>query len=282
MKSRNNSDTQRASYTEVSGKTSVLLYAQDGRHAAPSLRILGSHVGLSFFDRGGSLETHCVDIQTDPEIFLRIIVGLATASFSQLGFDVSLLDDSGDKRVMIAWKGGSETKEVTIDNLLFISDIMHGRGTTVWGGLMDFESNDPHSTSDSESAALRWPHTQRGVVIKDSWIDPLRKYTEGSILALLNAAGVVGVPMLVHEEQVQGPHPTRPNVLINKSTHLLRSILSEASRSADHRQYQLRVLSRLITEPIGFEILGFNSLAELLVVFIDYVMGMSNSLITIP
>ena len=282
MKSRNNSDTQRASYTEVSGKTSVLLYTQDGRHAAPSLWILGSHIGLSFFNWGGPLKTHCIDIHTNPEIFLHIIVSLTTASFFQLGFNVLLLNDSGDKCVMIAWKGGLETKEVTIENLLFISDIMHGCGTTVWGCSMDFKSNNPDSTSDSESVALRWPHMQRSVVIKDSWIDPLWKYTEESILALLNATGVIGIPMLVHKEQVQGPHPTRPNALINKSTHLLQSILSEASYSADHRQYQLQVLLWLITKPIGFEILGFNSLAELLIMFIDYVMGMSNSLITIP
>ncbi|KAF8548133.1 hypothetical protein OG21DRAFT_1565776, partial [Imleria badia] len=75
---------------------------------------------------------------------------LATASFSQLGFNVLLLDDSGDKSMLIAWKGGLETKEVTIDNLLFISDIMHRRRTTVWAGSMDFESNDSGFASDNK------------------------------------------------------------------------------------------------------------------------------------
>lgn len=267
MKNTNCSETLKTSFTEIAGKTSVLLYAQDGRHAAPSLRILGSSISLTFFDQGGSLETYPIDVHADLEMFLRIVVGLAKASFSQLGFDVSLLDETGSKRVLVAWKGGGDVTEVTIDSLLFISDIMHGRGTTVWRGSMDDSENNSHSSNH------RWPRTRTGVVIKDSWIDPLRRYTEGTILKLLNAAGVAGVPTLLHEEQVQGPHPTQPGVLCNLSTHLLRSLLSEASRSAHHRRYQLRVLSRLISIPVGVEVLKFNSLAELLIAFIDYILG---------
>ncbi|KAI9569834.1 hypothetical protein HD554DRAFT_2037832 [Boletus coccyginus] len=184
MKNTNCSKTLKTSFTEIAGKTSVLLYAQDGRHAAPSLRILGSSISLTFFDQGGSLETYPIDVHADPEMFLCIVVGLAKASFSQLGFDVSLLDETGSKRVLVAWKGGGDVTEVMIDSLLFISDIMHRRGTTVWWGLMDDLENNSHSSNH------RWPRTRTGVVIKDSWIDPLRRYTEGTILKLLNAAGV--------------------------------------------------------------------------------------------
>ncbi|KAG9310186.1 hypothetical protein JVU11DRAFT_9812 [Chiua virens] len=167
MKNTNCSKTLKTSFTEIAGKTSVLLYAQDGRHAAPSLQILVSCVSLTFFDWGGSLKTYPIDVHTDPEMFLHIIVGLAKASFSQLGFNVSLLNETGGKCILVAWKGGGGITEVTIDSLLFILDIMHGRGTTVWWGSMDDLDNNSHSSK------YRWSRTWRGIVIKDSWIDPL-------------------------------------------------------------------------------------------------------------
>jgi len=55
------------------------------------------------------------------------------------------------------------------------------------------------------------PTLPREIVVKDSWINPLRKFTEGGILAKLNEAGVEGVPRLIHKQQVQGPHPSIPH-----------------------------------------------------------------------
>ncbi|KIJ11755.1 hypothetical protein PAXINDRAFT_15338 [Paxillus involutus ATCC 200175] len=111
----------------------------------------------------------------------------------------------------------------------------------------------------------------REVVVKDSWIDPLRKFTEGTILAMLNNAGVEGVPQLIHEQQVQADHPTRAKPKFALSTHTLRALLPGAITS--NRPYQLRVLSRLITEPKGLSVMFFTSLAELVVAFIDYVLS---------
>lgn len=262
MKGIKNYDSLKSSFKQIAGQTGVVLCAQDGRHAAPSLRLLGSYVSLTFFDRGGSLETYFVDIHTDPELFLRILVGLNAATFAQLGFDTPPFDDSGDRRITITQEGTSETTTIKLESLLFISDAMHGRGTTVWSASMDFKLNDSES-----------PPTRRYVVVKDSWIDPLRKYSEGYILATLNDTGIVGVPTLLHEYQVQGPHPARPDEQFNCSTHLIRALLPAPNRNAMGRRYQLRVLSRLVTSPAGLSILKFRSLGELLVVFIDYALS---------
>ncbi|KAG6369095.1 hypothetical protein JVT61DRAFT_15603 [Boletus reticuloceps] len=191
MKSKHNRDTSKVSFINITGKMSILLCAQDGRHAAPSLRILGSHVTLMFFDRGGSLETDSINIHSDPELFLHILVGLTKASLSQLGFDESLLDDSGSRCVLIIWKGRAG-KVVTIDKLLFISDIMHGRGTMVWGGLIALDLDLDGSDLDSGTTFLQ---TRRGVkvVIKDCFGLTHYGYTEGHILAVLNDTGVEDV-----------------------------------------------------------------------------------------
>ena len=76
-----------------------------------------------------------------------------------------------------------------MNHVLFISDMLHGHGTTIWTALMH---------SDLQKAPCR-------IMVKDSWIDPLQKFTEDGILAQLNKAGVKGMPKLIHKQQVQGP-----------------------------------------------------------------------------
>ncbi|KAI5986625.1 hypothetical protein EDD15DRAFT_2373072 [Pisolithus albus] len=259
MKSKNTTDTLRKSYIEGAGKTALLLYAQDGRHSAPYLRMLGHYIVLTFFDRGGSLSTAAFDIHDYPDFFLRILLGISTAPIETIGFDETVFWDRDDKKkkVLVAWKGSSSEDDkgnptVSLEQLIFISDTLHGRGTTVWAGSM----KDPTS-----------PTARRQIVVKDSWIDPLRKFTEGSMLAKLNDANVEGVPRLIHEQQVQGPHPSRAEMKVNMSTHFLRRLVSQSGG----RQYQLRVLSRLLTEPLGIQIMAFSSLAQLLIAFLDYV-----------
>ena len=107
------------------------------------------------------------------------------------------------------------------------------------------------------------------VVVKDSWIDPLRKYTEGMILTMLQKERIEGVPILIHEQQVKAAHPSsRPSKIImaNNSTHTIRSVVNQPS-------YYLRVLSHIVTKPIGVGITEFSCLGELLVAFLDYNVG---------
>ena len=179
------------SYTEIAGKTALLLYAQDGRHSAPCLRILGHSIVLTFFDRGGSLSTSAIDINQQPEEFLCILVGLSCAHPDHLGFNETIIwEKDGRKRILIAWHGDpTEAGEVVLDKIIFISDALHGCGTTVWAGWLYPPSSQPQQEP-------------RQIVVKDSWINPLRKYTEGNILARLNEAGIKGVP----EFEVLTPH----------------------------------------------------------------------------
>jgi len=254
MKINKSPNTVKSSYIEVAGKTALLLYAQDGQHSAPCLQLLGHHIILMFFDRARSLSTAPIDINQHPEVFLRILVGLSHAPLCHIGFDETVISEAGGKKcVLVAWTGDLVGNVVAMDSLLFISDALHGHGTTVWAALM-------HSPN------LKPP---RRIVVKDSWIDPLQKYTEGRILAKLNKAGVKGVPKLIHEQQVQGPHPSHPDSKVNQSTHFLRTLLSHIKVSS----YHVRVLSWLLTEPFGQRILDFSSLAELLVAFINYVLS---------
>ncbi|KAI5983250.1 hypothetical protein EDD15DRAFT_2179369 [Pisolithus albus] len=259
VKNRGGKDKEKSSYIEIAGKASCLLYAQDGRHAAPCFRILGSSIRLTIFDRGGSLSTCGYDINGQPYDFVRILIGVTSASNETLGFDTSIAWERqfngktvGVKTLDIRERDTKFTVE--LDRVLFISDNLFGRGTMVWGGII----RDKRSETGGQ------------VAVKDSWIDPLRKYTEGRILSILNAHEIEGVPTLIHEQQVKAPSlATIANPLVNSSTHFLQAHLSQFKTSP----YFLRVLSRIVTQPIGALITEFSCLGELLVAFLDYVVG---------
>lgn len=180
---------------------------------------------------------------------------------ASIGLDEMVFWDSCEKkRVLVAWKGSSKSNQeddllVFLEQLIFISDALHGCSTTVWAGSM----------KDPTQKSWWW------VIIKDSWINPLQKFMEENLLARLNNANVKGVPQLIHKQQVQAPHPSGTGVTVNMSMHFLHAFLL---LSYSH-PYQLQVLSCLVTEPCGASIMSFSSLTELLIAFINYVSSMS-------
>ncbi|KAF8547253.1 hypothetical protein OG21DRAFT_1490386 [Imleria badia] len=287
---------------------SCLMGEQDGRYRVPCIRVLGDSIILTVFDRGGSVSTYPLDINKNPSHFLCILLGVSLADYQTLGHDISIQWDattrdeatdnsslngdnvlerfrsndspltSSDESSMDSEYHNGTRREPTYDNqrrkwvsiinkkgcelkiwlkkILSISDCLVGQGTTVWEG--EVES----------------PDKQR-VVVKDSWINPLRKYTEGMILRILEEFGVKHVPELVSEQQVLIPHRNGDDdeKQIHHSTHHVRS---KFGISPD--QYYLRVLSRLISFPVGSLITDFTSLGELLVAFLDYVVAHKNAL----
>ena len=138
--------------------------------------------------------------------------------------------------------------------MLDISDSLSGQGTMVWEGELESESGEVDD--------LR-------VIVKDSWTDPLRKYTEGMILHRLEQHQIEGVPTLVSEEQVKTSlHDSKHlNMMVNHLTHFLCSALPQGS------VFNLRILSRLVSCPVGKLIIKFSSLGELLVGYLDHIIS---------
>lgn len=257
MKNKNTTENVKASFIELAGKVVFQLENQDGRYATPGIQILGTDLILTYFDRGGSVTTYPFDIHQSPTEFLRILLGISFGDHwhTVLGFDPTVSSVvNGKKEIQI--ERDDENQIISVDNLLFISGSLHGRGTTVWSG----------KATDLPGFA------GKVVVVKDSFVDPLRRYTEGKILKILAGKKIEGIPVLIHEQQVQLPHPLDGD-LVNQSTHILRSLVTEPL--PPRCKYHLRVLSRLVTMPKGDPIFEFSSLAELLVGIIDCLKGES-------
>ncbi|KAI6010125.1 hypothetical protein EDC04DRAFT_2906180 [Pisolithus marmoratus] len=254
-------DNEKSSYIEMAGKASCLLYAQDSCHAAPCLHILGSQIYLMVFDWGTSLSTCGYDMHHYPCEFLCILIGVMSAPCNILRFDISInwgKRSCPDGKVVdvkeLKIEMDATTCTIELTRVLFISDNLFSWGTTVWEGMMK-----ARGTSGMQA---------RKVAVKDSWIDPLQKYTEGKILSILNVCKIEGVPMLVHEEQVKAPYLSVVDCLwVNGSTHFPQAYLAHYKTNS----YYLRILSHIITHPVGDLITEFSCLGELLVTFLDYI-----------
>ena len=161
-------------------------------------------------------------------------------------------------------RNGQPSFTIELTRVLFISDNLHGRGTTVWEGMV-LKPGTPGKPAEMTEKA-RWSGR---VVVKDSWIDPLWKYTEGMILTILYKNLIEGVLKLIHEQQVKAAHPSshaNKMVMVNNSTHTICSMV-------DQYLYHLRILSHVVTKPVGVSITEFSCLGELLVAFLDYCVG---------
>ncbi|KAF8134592.1 hypothetical protein EV363DRAFT_900412, partial [Boletus edulis] len=147
MKNRSSDRDTELSYVEVAGKTSTIFYSQDGRHAVSSLRILGTTVIFTFIDKGGSMSTVEANIHSDPTLFLHILLGLSFFPPCSLGFDPSIIPrDDGHKEILVGWRGNEATQmKIIADSVIFASDALHTRGTTVWSGILQ-----PHTRTPSK------------------------------------------------------------------------------------------------------------------------------------
>ncbi|KAI6095944.1 hypothetical protein EDD16DRAFT_1501235 [Pisolithus croceorrhizus] len=146
----------------------------------PGLQILGDHIILTLFDWGGSISTHPLHIHQCPKAFLHVLLGITFSDAVVLGFDTTISPiKEGKKKVQII-RDGKECF-VWVNQLLFISRSLHGWGTTVWSGVV---------------TQADFPELEEGqkVVIKDSFVDPLRRYTKGKILKILEDSEIKGVP----------------------------------------------------------------------------------------
>ncbi|KAF8545853.1 hypothetical protein OG21DRAFT_1491847 [Imleria badia] len=241
----------------------------------------------------GSVLIYPFDINSSPLQFLHILIGISFSDYVNIRIDTSIKWDSLNPDSKSDWSDSEHSNPEYDNNYSEYSDSELEEPQLVViprleapGSDVSLEEDDGASDPDgSAERDLEWKRTNllgqgttvwegevdsspmnEHVMIKDSRTNPLRKYTEGMILHILEQHGIKGVPTLVGEQQVKTPlwDPTHLNTMVNHSTQFLLSVLPPNS------PFQLRALSHLVSQPVGKLILEFSSIRELLIAFLDY------------
>ncbi|KAK7013930.1 hypothetical protein R3P38DRAFT_3322448 [Favolaschia claudopus] len=203
LKSSNSGDCRRTAYLQLLNGAYLIFSHQDNRRFVISFAFLGKQLQLYIFDRAGVVVTAPIDIHKRPEDFVRVFTAL----------------------------------------MIFLSDVIRGRGTVCW----------------------HVRHDNRSFVIKDTWVDESRPHAEAEILS--RAKDVEGV-IKVHAHTV---------VDINgvNGTHWLRSNLPSNFTTALKR-IECRIHTRLVLHPFGDPVSTFTSRKELISVLIDVVQALQD------
>ncbi|KDR76375.1 hypothetical protein GALMADRAFT_268015 [Galerina marginata CBS 339.88] len=235
LKSGSSSKDVGAALVQLINGAYMVFSSQDGRRF---------HIGVSFclydvrvyvFDRAGVVGSVGINIHTNPDTFIRLMAGLMLADLSKIGYDPTIIRTPDGRRYITV-----DNKMYEITETVFISDSIRGRGTVCWRVRRD------------------------GVeyVIKDSWADMSRVYTEADILK--RAQGIEGVSQIVAEEivKVDGEDDT---------TARIRAIINAKKyKKADWlKQLEVRAHRRIVTTPFAIGLAHFSTKKELISVFID-------------
>ncbi|TRM56464.1 hypothetical protein BD626DRAFT_635813 [Schizophyllum amplum] len=215
------------------------LTSQDDRDYHVGIAITGQKMFTTYYDRSGCLQSEAIDIHAEPLLFLRVVLGLTLLDKRYLGYDPTIrVDEHGSRFVTV------ENKEYKIMERLDKQPGITGLGTVCW---------------------LCWPTASADpdvrVVIKSSWIDRSRKYTEDVYLQHARDNEISGVPKLVaYEVLALGGKPI--------STESLRKRLPGAKELSP---YEVRDHARLVEEGHGVPLHCFASKSELLFAIRDAV-----------
>lgn len=211
-----------------------------------SITVTGSKVRLFHFDRSGAQHSPPFDIHDDPQIFIRLILGLSSFDERTLGLDNTIqwtIGPDGQKVAGTIKTLGLDNTVVTYDLVMDRGPITRtslcGRGTTCWVA----------QTADGEE-----------VLVKDYWVtqDP-----PSEVRLLDEVKGLPGVcQMLSHEDNL-----ARTKDFRGETTAL------EGNTSKN------RTKIRIVMQAYGRTIEKFTSVTQFLSAFRDAIAGESYGLL---
>ena len=90
VKKRYSKENRKDPYIELAGKVALLLEVQDGCYAMPGIQLVGNSIILTFFDQGGSISTHPLDIHMFSREFLWILLGITFTDSTMFSFNSTI------------------------------------------------------------------------------------------------------------------------------------------------------------------------------------------------
>ncbi|KAH7903335.1 hypothetical protein BJ138DRAFT_1107760 [Hygrophoropsis aurantiaca] len=203
MKQADSPAANTSAYKNLAEKSNFIFSAQDNRRFVLSVAFCGPTMSLILLDRGGFIQTTCFNIHKQPKLFLHALLALSFADLNHIGYDATITSPG---------LADVQTRQIAIHNqvsyqmraVLFIADSIVGRGTVVWMAErkadLDVDEDDQMDDEIDEDEQMGKAFDSEQVVIKDTWFDLTRKWTEGDILRHISP--VKGVLRLIHEERI--------------------------------------------------------------------------------
>ncbi|KAH7903977.1 hypothetical protein BJ138DRAFT_1019781 [Hygrophoropsis aurantiaca] len=231
--------------------------SQDDRIFVVGFALCGHQWSILVFDRGGSIVSSSFNIHQSPEDFLRCLLALSFGHDSLLGYDTSISPRTYSPHRVLKLETPTFNMRMIIDGLLFHSDEVFGRGTTV------------HLCSKVGVEEDEY------FVVKDSWVDTTREPSEAETLRILH--DIPHVPRLIASANLEVVHPVS-HQQVPDSTETTRDFLLQHNTNKWLAGcFDARVHNRLVTQPAGVEICWFSSRWEFLSVLIDALTGESEN-----
>lgn len=222
-----------------------LMFKELNRRFILSFALMGTKMVLLVFDRTGLLVSEQFDVHAEPGKLIRVAVGILYADHLCIG---------GDPAVRLVKTGRGYERYITVNGLEYkVIQVIHLEHVIVCRGTV--------CTLVERNGAE--------FVIKDSWVETTKTVKEHQRLHRVN--GIDGVVQLEAYEQVYVNG-------VPDTTMTARRLLDEMPGSWQWLQnYETisRDHYRLVMKPTGDPLKDFNSLEELVYIFIDIVRGES-------
>ncbi|KAJ2928037.1 hypothetical protein H1R20_g9046, partial [Candolleomyces eurysporus] len=216
-----------------------LFIHQPNRRFVRVLFLTGQHLRLFHFDRSGAQYTPSIDINQDPNVFVRLVLGLSSPNESDIGLDPSIQwrIENGRKVGGALITRGTDNAEIVYPLLsvdpFFRRSNIRGRCTTCW------RVSDPASGEE--------------LLVKDSW---RAGHSISEYAHLQEALGIPGVVQMVSHEPDRG------------QTKGLRGF-----GNVFPGDFENRMETRLVMKCYGDPIVEFTSAKQLLCALRDAIAG---------
>lgn len=171
LKSNPSADTASKAWLDLGRYAREVLTAQATRRFVLGFTICGSLMRIWEFDRLGGIASERFDINKDGLQFVSTILGFLWMNEEQLGFDPTIITNSGQQFIEIERNG--QTERLIIDKLMKRAPCVSGRATTCWKAHRERDQRNP-------------------LVIKDSWQYAERE-EEGELLREATDKDVINV-----------------------------------------------------------------------------------------
>jgi hypothetical protein len=222
-----------------------MLIQQPNRRFVRALLLTENDVRLFHFDRSGGMYSPFINVHDEPEVLIRLVVGLNSANEEDIGLDTSIkwsIEDGRKVSGTLTAQKAAGTSQIAY-NLCEIDPIVtyysiRGRATQCW------------SVSDRDTG-IRY-------LIKDCWKDETRVSEH---VYLEEAKGLPGVAQMVSFEPNRG------------ETKFLRG-----GCGISHEDFHNRIAIRIVLNSYGDSIENFKSAKQLLRALRDAIIGEFGSL----